>query len=116
MAMWMPSRSDQIATRPATSHCLAFGAAPAIGHSALPAPTSPSENVQMVSTQPELPVRCCTAQAPAIRMERETAIRTRAARKVSVMQNPDIPHADIEHCEDTRRDNARFQLSVPPLV
>ena len=61
-----PSRSDQIATSAATSHCRAVGAAPPAGHSALPAPTSPSENVQMVSTQPELPVRCCTAHAPAI--------------------------------------------------
>jgi hypothetical protein len=80
MAMWMPSRNDQITTSAATSHCRAFGAAPAIGHSALAAPTRPSEKVQMVSTQPELPVRCWTTQAPAIRIEREAAIRTRAAR------------------------------------
>jgi hypothetical protein len=41
-------------------------AAPATGQSALPASTRPSAKVQMVSTQPELPVRCCTTQAPAI--------------------------------------------------
>src|SRR5436190_24158089 len=83
----MPSRSDQVATSAATIHCLTFGG-PAIGHSALAAPTRPSEKVQMVSTQPELPVRCCTRKAPAIRIEREAAIRTRAARQVSVMQIP----------------------------
>src|ERR1700686_3316721 len=78
--MCTPSRSDQIATNAATSHCLAFGAEPATGHSALAAPTSPSENVQMVSTQPELPVRCCTIHAAAIRTDRDTAIAARASR------------------------------------
>ena len=79
-AMCRPSRSDQIATNAATSHCLALGSRPATGHSALPAPTSPSENVQMVSTQPELPVRCCTIQAPAIRSDSDSAIAASASR------------------------------------
>ena len=37
-----------------------------------PAPIRPSAKVQIVSTQPELPVRCCTTQATAIRTESET--------------------------------------------
>jgi hypothetical protein len=49
-------------TSAATSHCRAFGASPPTGQSALAAPTSPTENVQTVSTQPELPVRCCATQ------------------------------------------------------
>jgi hypothetical protein len=44
-----------------------------MGHSALPAPTTPSEKIQMVSTRPELPVRCCTIQAIAIRIESDSA-------------------------------------------
>ena len=79
-AMCKPSRSDQIATKAATIHCLAFGGLPATGHNALPAPTSPSENVQMVSTQPELPVRCCTIQAPAISTDRDSAIAASASK------------------------------------
>src|SRR3984957_3318945 len=78
--MCRPSRSDQIATRAATSHCRAFGAAPDIGHSALPAPTSPSEKVQMVSTQPELPVLLCTSHAPAIRADSDSAIAAKPSR------------------------------------
>jgi hypothetical protein len=46
----------------------------------LAAPTSPSENVQMVSTQPELPVRCCTIHAPAISADSESAIAAIAQR------------------------------------
>ena len=88
-AMCEPSRTDQIATRAATSHCRALGAAPATGHSAEPAPTKPSENVQIVSTQPELPVRCCTSQAPAIRIDMDTAIKTSASRYRIVMESPD---------------------------
>ncbi len=84
--MCTPSRSDQTATRPATSHCRGFGAAPAIGHSALPTPVSPTANVQMVSTQPELPLRCCTIQAIAIRIDSDTAIPAKAARYPTVMQ------------------------------
>ena len=42
----------------------------------------------MVSTQPELPVRCCTSQAPAIRTDSETAIAASASRYKMVMQNP----------------------------
>ena len=87
-AMWRPSRIDQIATKAATSHCRAFGAAPATGHSALPAPTSPSEKVQIVSTQPELPVRCCTSQAPAIRTDSDSAIAAKASRYKIIMQMP----------------------------
>ena len=88
IAMCTPSRSDQIATKAATSHCRAFGAAPPTGHSALAAPTSPTANVQMVSTQPELPVRCCTIQAPAIRIDSDTAIAASASRYKIVMQKP----------------------------
>ena len=76
----VPNRSDQIATRAATSHCRAFGAAPPTGHNALPAPTRPTEKVQIVSTQPELPVRCCTSQAPAISNESDTAMAASAQR------------------------------------
>src|SRR5271154_7565092 len=87
-AIWMPSRSDQIVTSDATSHCRAFGAASAIGHSELAAPTRPTENVQMVSTQPELPVRCCTTHAPAIRIESATAIAANAFKYKNIMQMP----------------------------
>ena len=79
-AICEPSRSDQTATRLATSHCRALGAAPSAGHSAPMAPVSPSENVQMVSTQPELPVRCCTIQASAIRIDNDNAIPAKASR------------------------------------
>jgi hypothetical protein len=79
-AICAPSRSDQIATSAATSHCRPFGAAPPTGHSALPAPVSPSEIVQMVSTQPELPLRCCTAHAPAISTDSATAMAASASR------------------------------------
>jgi hypothetical protein len=41
IAVCTPGRSDQIATRAATSHCRAFGAAPPICHSALAAPVNP---------------------------------------------------------------------------
>ena len=75
-----PSRSAHSATNAAISHCRGFGAAPPIGHSALPAPVSPTENVQMVSTQPELPVRCCTSQAIVIRSESDSAIPAKASR------------------------------------
>jgi hypothetical protein len=87
-AMCEPSRIDQIATKAATRHCRGLGAAPAIGHNALAAPVSPSENVQMVSTQPELPVRCCTSHAPAIRTDSATAIATTASRYERIMQMP----------------------------
>src|SRR5471032_3395316 len=87
-AICEPSRSDQIATKAATSHCRAFGALPETGHSALPAPVSPTENVQMVSTQPELPVRCCTIQATAIRIESDSAIASRASKYKTTMQKP----------------------------
>src|SRR6266700_221545 len=90
MAICAPSRSDQIATSTATSHCRVFGAIPAIGQSALPAPTSPTEKVQMVSTQPELPVRCWTTQANAIRSVSETAIAAAALRYKTVISNEDL--------------------------
>src|ERR1700736_6629532 len=86
-AICEPSRSDQIATNAATSHCRASGALPPIGHSALPTPTSPTENIQMVSTQPELPVRCCTVQAMAIRIESDSAIAASASRCKTIVQN-----------------------------
>src|SRR5579871_665240 len=78
IAMCTPSRSDQAPTKAATSHCREFGASPATGHNAAPAPTKPTENVQMVSTQPELPVCCCTTQAPIIKIESEAAMATSA--------------------------------------
>jgi len=87
IAICTPSRIDQIATKNATSHCLAFGVVPAIGQSALAAPTSPSENVQIVSTQPELPVRCCTIHAPPMRIESESAIAASASR-YKVIESP----------------------------
>src|SRR5260370_18059329 len=46
-----------------------------IGHSALPDPASP-----------ELPVRCCTVQAMAIRIESDSAIPARASRCKTIMQ------------------------------
>src|ERR1700730_3843069 len=42
----------------------------------------------MVSTQPELPMRCCTIQAMAIRTESDSAIPARASRYKTVMQKP----------------------------
>jgi hypothetical protein len=42
----------------------------------------------MVSTQPELPVRCCTSQAPAIRADSESAIAASASKYKTVMQSP----------------------------
>jgi hypothetical protein len=85
-AICTPSRNDQIATRTATSHCRAFGAPFESGQSALAAPTRPTENVQIVSTQPELPVRCCTTQAPAIRIESDSAIAA-SATKYEIIEN-----------------------------
>lgn len=96
-AMCIPNRSDQTATRAATSHCRAFGAAPADGHSALPAPTAPTEKVQMVSIQPEFPVRCCTIQAMAIRIESDIAIPARTSRYETDMQNPRYSKAGGKH-------------------
>ena len=55
------------------------GAPPSIGASAEAAPTSPSENVQMVSTQPELPVFCCTTQASAISTDSASAMPASAS-------------------------------------
>jgi len=65
-----------------------LGAAPPSGQSALPAPTSPTAKVQIVSTQPEFPVRCCTAHAPAIRTDSETAIATNASKYKMLIQKP----------------------------
>ena len=45
----------------------------------------------MVSTQPELPVRCCTTQAPAISAASATAIPASASRYTAVMKNPVVP-------------------------
>jgi hypothetical protein len=91
MAICTPNRNDQIDTNAATSHCRAFGAAPPIGHSALPAPVSPTENVQMVSTQPELPVRCRTIQASDMRIESDTAIRASASKATMITQKARQP-------------------------
>jgi len=83
----MPSRNDQIATRAATSHCRVFGAPFVSGQSALAAPTRPTAKVQIVSTQPELPVRCCTTQAPAIRIESDSAIAASATRYETIQNS-----------------------------
>ena len=48
----------------------------------------PRENVQMVSTQPELPVRCCTSQAPTVRTDSESAVAASASKYRTVMQSP----------------------------
>ena len=50
--------------------------------------TRPSENVQTVSTRPELPVRCCTTQAPAISTESDTAIAASVWKYKGAMKNP----------------------------
>jgi hypothetical protein len=62
--------------------------APAIGHSAPTAPFKPSEKVQMVSTQPELPVRRCTSQALAIRTDSASAIAARPPKYQMIMPLP----------------------------
>jgi hypothetical protein len=80
MAIWPPSRNDQTTTRVATSHCREPGNAPAIGQSAPAAPTRSTDKVQIVSTQPELPVRCCTTQATAIKAESDSAMAAMAPR------------------------------------
>jgi hypothetical protein len=72
-----------------------FGAIPAIGQSALAAPTSPTEKVQMVSTQPELPLRCCTTQANAISSASETAIAAAALRYKAVISKAVISNEDL---------------------
>jgi hypothetical protein len=41
-----------------------------------------------VSTQPELPVRCCTAHAPVIRIDRHSAMTASASRCKMTMQKP----------------------------
>jgi hypothetical protein len=46
----------------------------------------------MVSTQPELPVRCCTIQASAIRIDNDSAIPKRVSRYQTVMRNPAEKH------------------------
>ena len=94
-AMCRPSRSDQIATNAATSPCRAFGLTPAIGHSALPAPTSPTAKVQIVSTQPELPVRCCTRKANAIRTHSDSAMASSAQRYTVVIWKPRLSRIHV---------------------
>ena len=70
------SRAGSTRSPPARPPAIAAGWAPrpppAIAH--WRRRPGPSEKVQMVSTQPELPVRCCTTQAPVIRTDSETAI------------------------------------------
>ena len=41
----------------------------------------------MVSTQPELPVRCCTTQAQAIKTQSDSAIASSAQRYTIVIWN-----------------------------
>ena len=86
----MRPRAAATRSRPAPPPAIAghWAAAPSTGHKALPTPTRPSEKVQIVSTQPELPVRCCTTQAPAIRTESDTAMAASASRYKTVMKNP----------------------------
>jgi len=99
-------------TRPATSHCRALGAVPATGHSALPVPTRPRERVQMVSTQPELPVRCCTNQAPR-HQDRE---RYGDGRQRFEIQNCHAKSRWTTNVSKYAQVKARFQREVPPLV
>jgi hypothetical protein len=42
----------------------------------------------MVSTQPELPLRCCTSQASVIRIDIDTAMPANASKAKTVMRNP----------------------------
>jgi hypothetical protein len=42
----------------------------------------------MVSTQPELPVRCCTSQAPAIGADSDSAIAASASKYKITLQKP----------------------------
>ena len=62
----------------ATIHCRAGNASVENCHSAATAPTSPNRERQMVSTQPELPVRCCTIQAAAISAQSGVGMTTSA--------------------------------------
>jgi hypothetical protein len=73
-AMCSPSRNAQANTSAATIHCRAGKDSVENGHSAAPTPTSPTAKVQMVSTQPELPVRCWTIQATAISRQSPAAM------------------------------------------
>src|SRR5437667_11129222 len=94
MPIWPPSRNAQTATRVATSHCRAVGTVAPIGQSAPAAPTRPTDKVQIVSTQPELPLRCCTTQASAIRTDSDSAmtdsdIAPTAPRSKTLLAKPD---------------------------
>jgi hypothetical protein len=90
------SRSDQIATRAATSHWRAIGAAPDIGHNPLPAPTSRSENVQMVSIQPEFPVPLLHQPHPRHRNRQR--------------------HRHRSECLETRHDHAKSPLTAGDVM
>jgi hypothetical protein len=76
---------EEPAPRPAIAAGLGPNLPPVI---ALPAPVKPSANVQMVSTQPELPVHYWTSQAPLIRTDSVTAIAANASRYQRIMQIP----------------------------
>lgn len=88
-------------------------AVPATGQSALPAPTRPSAKVQMVSTQPELPVHCCTTQAPAIRIASETAMAASAPRYRTVMQNPKYRGWKLNPSKNTLETKPGFSVKFP---
>jgi hypothetical protein len=60
----------------------------------------------MVSTQPELPVRCCTIQAPAIMTESDAAMATNASRYKAVMKKSRL---DIEPFQNTVMAKAAFR-------
>jgi putative hemolysin len=66
----------------------------------------------MVSTQPELPVRCCTAHASAISTESATAIQVSASRYKMVMQNP-AKSLTRQTFMKYAQVNARFHAEVP---
>src|SRR5262249_29141306 len=84
------------------------------GHSALPAPTKPTAKVQIVSTQPELPVRCCTTQANAIRIASESAMVASPPRNIAMQKIRPKP-VQCRSFAKYVRFKARFELGVPPL-
>jgi len=62
----------------------------------------------MVSTHPELPVKCCTLQAMAIRIESASAIAARASRYNTVMRNPGNPEPSTRPSRNTHPSTAGF--------
>ena len=78
MAMCSPSRRVQAMTSAATMNCRDGNASCAKRPQRRDHADEPVENVQMVSTQPELPVRCWMIQAAAISVPSAAAIAASA--------------------------------------